>query len=115
RGKSIMRPRANIIGRVAGIVVACALMTCPAISAASGDKQAVPVKTENQAARPIKDKWALVVGISNFQNPSIDLKYPAKDAKDFQKYLISQANFAADHVKLLINEDATRERILSEL
>jgi hypothetical protein len=64
---------------------------------------------------PIEDKWAFVVGVSKFAKPSINLKYPAKDAKDLSTYLINEANFAPDHVKLLIDEQATKERVLAEL
>lgn len=65
--------------------------------------------------RPVRDKWALIVGISNFQDSKLNLKYPAKDAKDFNDYLLKEGHFAADHVKLLTNEQATRANILSEL
>lgn len=65
--------------------------------------------------RPIRDKWALVVGVSEFANPALNLKYSAKDAKDFADYLVKEADFAPDHVKLLLNKDATERRILSEL
>lgn len=65
--------------------------------------------------RPVTDKWALVVGISKFSDPSLNLRYPAKDAQDFYNYLISKGNFAKDHVKLLLNERATKENILDQL
>lgn len=65
--------------------------------------------------RPIRDKWALVVGISEFANPQLNLKYSAKDARDFADYLVKEAGFAPDHVKVLLNKDATERRILSEL
>lgn len=64
---------------------------------------------------PVKDKWALVVGISQFSNSSLNLKYAAKDAQDFRDFLINKCNFAADHVKLLQNEQATKDRILDIL
>ncbi len=64
---------------------------------------------------PIDDKWALVVGVSKFENSGINLKFPAKDAKDFRDYLINEANFRPDHVKLLVDEEATKERVLTEL
>lgn len=68
------------------------------------------------AKRPIRDKWALVVGISNFENPKVPtLKYSTKDARDFYNYLIKDANFQPSHVRLLLNEKATRRRIISEL
>ncbi|MBP9090662.1 caspase family protein [bacterium] len=64
---------------------------------------------------PIEDKWAFIVGVSKFAKPSINLKYPAKDAKDLSTYLVNEANFAPDHVKLLVDEQATKERVLAEL
>ncbi len=69
----------------------------------------------NQPPRPIKDKWALVVGISNFKDPSINLCYAAKDATDFKNYLIKEAGFAPDHVRLLTDAQATRENIVGNL
>ena len=65
--------------------------------------------------RPVRDKWALIVGISNFQNSKLNLHYPAKDAQDFYDFLTKEGNFAKDHVKLLVNEQATRANILSDL
>lgn len=71
--------------------------------------------TLSQPPRPIKDKWALVVGISNFKDPSINLCYAAKDATDFKNYLVKEAGFAPDHVKLLTDSQATRENIVGYL
>ena len=65
--------------------------------------------------RPVDDKWALVIGISKFKDPKINLKYASKDAMDFYRYLIGEGNFAADHIKVLLDEKATRENILSYL
>ncbi len=65
--------------------------------------------------RPIPDKWALVVGISQFQDPSLNLQYSAKDATDFYNYLVKEAHFAPDHVRLLLNENASRENVLSQV
>ncbi|MBY0548123.1 MAG: tetratricopeptide repeat protein [Candidatus Obscuribacterales bacterium] len=68
-----------------------------------------------EAERPVKDKWALVVGVSNFKDPSINLKYAAKDASDFRDWLVTEGHFQADHVKLLTNAKATRDNIVSQL
>lgn len=66
--------------------------------------------------KPVHDKWAIVVGVGKFEKPGIPpLKYATKDARDFYDYLIKEANFAPDHVRLLTDEKATRRRILSEL
>lgn len=64
---------------------------------------------------PVEDKWALLVGVSKFANPTINLKYPAKDAKDLYTFLTTEAHFAPDHVKLLVDEQATKETVLTEL
>jgi hypothetical protein len=52
-------------------------------TSATNSTSAIPEK-------PVADKWALVVGISNFKDASINLKYAAKDATDFRNYLISK-------------------------
>jgi tetratricopeptide (TPR) repeat protein len=65
--------------------------------------------------KPIRDKWALVVGISKFKDPTISLQYAAKDAQDFGTYLKTEGNFAPDHVRILTNERATRAEILKEI
>lgn len=64
---------------------------------------------------PVADKWAVVVGISQFKNPRWNLNFPDKDAKDFAQFLTTKCNFAPDHVKVLTNGQATRERILTEV
>lgn len=78
---------------------------------------AQPCWAANEAASavPIKDKWALIVGISEFANPALNLKYAAKDATDFRDFLVRDCNFAADHVHLVTNKEATSDRILDEL
>lgn len=62
---------------------------------------------------PVKDKWALVIGISKFKKPGIDLRYAAKDAEDFYNYLVTEGGFKRDHVCLLLNEKATRQNIMT--
>lgn len=63
----------------------------------------------------IADKWAIVVGISNFKDSSINLKYAAKDATDFRNFLIAKENFKPDHVLLLTDAAATKAEIISKL
>jgi tetratricopeptide (TPR) repeat protein len=73
------------------------------------------VADATRMSRPIKDKWALVIGISKFKDPTISLQYAAKDAADFADYLVKEGHFAPDHVRLLVNEKATRAEILGQL
>ncbi|GEM_PF-920097 len=81
--------------------------TARTISGASIDKTVIN--------RPVKDKWALVIGVSKFQDASINLRYAAKDAKDFASYLVTDGKFAKDHVRVLVNEKATRENIMDQI
>jgi len=67
------------------------------------------------AASPVADKWALIVGISKFNDEKINLKFAAKDATDFADFLIKHENFAPDHVLLLTDDKATRKNILESL
>jgi TPR repeat protein len=68
--------------------------------------------TSTAPARPIRDKWAVLIGIDSFKDPAIPhLKYAAKDAADFAKFLVEKGHFAKDHVLLLTNEKATRDNI----
>lgn len=64
---------------------------------------------------PVTDKWAVVIGISKFKNPRWDLNYPDKDAKDFANFLVQKCNFSPDHVRVLTDQQATRERILTDI
>ncbi|HEY9790617.1 MAG TPA: tetratricopeptide repeat protein [Candidatus Obscuribacterales bacterium] len=65
--------------------------------------------------KPIRDKWALVVGISNYHDREINLNYSAKDAKDFADFLVKDENFSADHVHVLVDDQATQRNIMAEL
>ncbi len=62
--------------------------------------------------RPIRDKWAVVIGVNEFDDERIPrLQYAAKDASDFADFLVNSGNFAKDHVILLTNENATEHEI----
>ncbi len=78
--------------------------------------EALTLTEQKDVNRPIRDKWALIVGISNYSSKDIPrLRYASKDARDFRDYLVNEANFAPDHVRLLLDEQATQRRVLSEL
>ncbi len=79
------------------------------------NQPAEAVTSAPPGARPIQDKWALVVGISSFQDSSLNLRFAAKDAIDFKNFLITRANFQPDHVKLVTDQDATRSNIVALL
>lgn len=64
---------------------------------------------------PVADKWAVVIGISKFKDPALNLKYAAKDAGDFRDFLIQKCHFAPDHIITILNEQATRQQIMDVL
>ena len=83
----------------------------PGRAAAPLDGSVAQAVVEN---RPVTDKWAFIVGIGKFEQPSLPaLRYAAKDAQDFRDFLVEKASFKPDHVRLLLNEKATRKQILS--
>lgn len=100
-------------GDLASFLGSGSINTATSSSAGSSTSSSVNSDGTN---RPVRDKWALVVGISDFKDGSIPkLKYSAKDARDFREFLIKKANFSPDHIRLLVNQDATRMRIMTEL
>ena len=112
----LMRKKLNVL--IAALVFAIQIGLPQSAAAQTTPPQASGGLTTPPApvAEPVHDKWAIVVGISKFEKPSVPpLKYSAKDARDFYDYLIKEANFQPDHVRLILDEKATRRRILSEL
>ena len=69
--------------------------------------------------RAAPDRWALIIGISdyvNFQDEiGGDLPGASLDAQRMRDVLISRWGFDASHVRLVLDTDATRERIRHEL
>lgn len=75
--------------------------------------------TPPQTAATVPQSYALVIGISHYQNlpASAQLNYPEVDAKSIYSTLISAqgGQFPAEHVHLLVGDQATRASVLREL
>ena len=56
------------------------------------------------------DSWAVIIGINKYKNMK-NLKYAVNDANDIKEMFISKYGFKEDHIKLILNEDATRQNI----
>ena len=70
------------------------------------------------ATKPeVAQKWALVIGIANFSNPKLDLRFSSKDAESFAALLKDPkyGRFQADHVHVVRDSEATTQRIRREL
>lgn len=64
----------------------------------------------------VQERWALVVGVSEFADKSIPkLRYAAKDADDVRQFLVNELGFKSDHVRLLVNNQATQRSVLESL
>ena len=65
------------------------------------------------------EKYAVIVGISEYLDPKLRLDYPADDARAFLAFLQSPrgGGFPNDkeHIKVLLNKDATTEKLRSAL
>jgi len=62
-----------------------------------------------------KQNWAVVVGISNYQSSSLNLKWAEEDALDVYDALRGSKNWDTDNITLLTNSSATRDAIKAAL
>jgi hypothetical protein len=67
-----------------------------------------------QFTRKKEEVWAVVIGINRYKNlPS--LKYAANDAREFYRYLTEMNEVPKDHIWLLLDEEATLDKLRSTL
>ena len=64
------------------------------------------------APAPNAEKWALVIGITEYDAPTRDTVGGANDAAVVQKALLANG-WAADHIKMLVDGDATAANIVA--
>jgi caspase domain-containing protein len=79
---------------------------------------AAPPGPSNRTSGPPRQKWALVIGISKFEDPQVPrLNYPGKDAEDFASLLKDPnvGRFKAGNVHMLVDKYATTHNIKAEL
>jgi metacaspase-1 len=60
------------------------------------------------------DKWAVVIGISDYQGTGNDLLYPDNDANDMYNYLVS-VGYPTSHIVRLLNSQATASTIIAAI
>ncbi len=62
--------------------------------------------------KPVKpDLYLVAVGVSEYNNAEMNLRYAAKDASDMIEEMKSAGNFGNINTKLIVNGDATLENI----
>jgi len=67
-----------------------------------------------QFAKKKEEIWAVVIGINRYKRFP-PLKYSVNDAQEFYRYLVDVNQVPQDHVWLLLDEDATLEKLRSTL
>lgn len=67
-----------------------------------------------QAPELYRESWAVIIGIDKYRQwPK--LRYAVNDAKGVRELLIRRYRFKPENIIMLLDEDATRDRILSTL
>ena len=63
------------------------------------------------------NRWALIVGISTYKAPSLTLKYAHRDAEALSEILQTPSGgaFDKDHMRVLVNEQATNDAVRDAL
>ena len=82
------------------------------------EKGISPSKIVNNQQLIVNNTYALVVGISDYQDKDIpDLRFADKDAEAFSNFLRSDAGgkLDKDHLKVLLNESATMAQFAIQL
>jgi uncharacterized caspase-like protein len=79
------------------------------------DSRGIETVTVPKSSEPAyRESWAAVIGIDNYQKwPK--LRYAANDARGVRDLLINKYQFKPENVFLLLNEEATRQNVLSLL
>lgn len=88
------------------------------IGGGNEQEQGQAPSSSTAVAGPVQQKWALVVGISRFEDPAVPkLNYTTADAKSFAEELVDPAigRFPADHIILLLDSQATTVAIKEAL
>jgi len=64
---------------------------------------------------PATDRWAVIIGISDYAGDENDLEYCDDDAWDFYNALVNEYGWLSDHIVILIDDHATRANILDAI
>lgn len=72
-------------------------------------------EAQTHAQSTFDDKWALIVGVSNYADPSLNTNNCADNARKFHAFLTKEANFAPDHCRLIVDADATRRNVIESI
>ena len=74
-----------------------------------------PGQDKKPPREPEANKWAVVIGIADYQGTAGDLWHPDEDAKEMSKALINNYGFPKGQIKTLLNRKATAGAILNAI
>jgi len=63
----------------------------------------------------VGERWAVVIGISDYRADGLDLRYADRDAEAMRDFLIAKGGFRPDRVRFLSNQRATHQEIRTAL
>ena len=78
-----------------------------------GPPEKPPKEDEPQPDTSV-DKWAVVIGISDYRGKHYDLQYCDDDAQDMYNYLIAKG-YPAGNIKLLLDGEAKAKKIIAAI
>jgi hypothetical protein len=61
------------------------------------------------------EKWAVVIGISDYREEGLNLRYADRDAEKVRDFLVEKGRFRSDRVRLLTDQRATYSEIRTAL
>ena len=99
------------------LFVGFCLLAAPALAQQKGlTVEERPADVLEKAAG-VGERYAVLIGISQYGNPAINLNFAAADAEALSKLLLDPevGAYKPDNVRLLVNEQATRKNVMSAL
>jgi PKD repeat protein len=81
--------------------------------ATSVQEAKITVVSQPSGPPRFEDLWAVVIGVGEYEDSRLDLGLPEDDAQAVYDFLVNNqgGGFPKDHVRLLVNEEATRKGI----
>ncbi|MCU1233804.1 MAG: Xaut [Candidatus Solibacter sp.] len=75
------------------------------------DPFAITPRAPAAAPSRIRDKWALIIGVSSFAKSDDFLEFSVADAKELADTLVQAGNFKKSNIRLLVDREATTSNI----
>jgi hypothetical protein len=69
----------------------------------------------NTPTAVVGEKWAVVIGISDYKADGLNLRYADRDAEAIRDFLIEKGGFRAERVRFLSDQRATHEGVRTAL